>query len=63
MPTARKTKATRGKLERALRELESFMAADNVGEVLTSNDRYLFATAVSTIQRIESDLYHDPRYR
>ncbi len=56
--TKRKTKATRGKLERALVELESFAVADNVELVISDNDRYQLAKAISTVQRIESDLYN-----
>ncbi len=55
--TRRKTKATRGKLERALEQLESFGNADNVEAVLSYDDRYALAKATSIIRRIESELW------
>ncbi len=53
-----KTKATRGKLERALIELESFAASDDVATVIPDTYRYDLARAISTVQKIESYLYN-----
>ena len=52
------TRATRGKLERALIELESFANADNVDHVISARDQNGLARAIDLIQIIESTLYH-----
>ena len=53
------TKATRGKLERALDALDSFRNADNIESVLTPTDRKELLVAVATIALIESRLYNE----
>ena len=56
--TKRKTKATRGKLERALDNLDSFRYADNLTDVTNYEDRRQLAQAISIIEVIESKMYH-----
>ena len=56
--TANRTRATRGKLERALIELESFANADNVDHVVSAWDQNGLARAIDLIRTVESTLYH-----
>ncbi len=56
--TRRKTKATRGKLERALDNLDSFRNADNLTDVTSLADRRQLAHAIAMIEVIESKLYY-----
>ncbi len=54
-----KTKtATRGKLERALKELESFADAERTNGV-TDREFARINNAISEIQEVESRMYHE----
>lgn len=53
----RSTKATRGKLERALDALESFLEAGDINKVVSSRELIDLRTALDTIAAVESRLY------
>ena len=54
----RATRATRGKLDRALIELESFANADDVADIVTYSDQIQLAKAMDIVRNIESALYN-----
>lgn len=54
---SRTPKATRGKLERALTELESFFKSDNALDVVSHYDYGKLQDAINTIQGIEGRMY------
>lgn len=53
----RRTRATRSKLEQALRLLESFAGADDVHDVISEDELRDLIAARRTIANIESTLY------
>ncbi len=53
---ARATRATVGKLERALIALESFADSDNIEQTISYTEQLELARSIDTIRRIESNL-------
>ncbi len=53
----RKTKATRGQLERAIDNLDSFYHADNIHDVTSDHEQWQLAKALDIIKTVESRMY------